>query len=321
MNSAPLHRIAMMLLARPVALLPSAFEAIDRQLSAAISARWTGGDGVEKLNVEKLKSASNPSTSQPFNSSTVQPAAEGGPAGSPAEPRKPPYTLPAPGVASILLRGVCGRHLSGLAMACGGCDVDRVADAVRAANLDPEVRAIVLDCDSPGGSVAGVADCARAVCGSEKPVVAYCGDLCASAAYWIASQADYIVCGETAELGSVGVYCAFLDESKAYDKAGLRVDVIASGGNKGAGTRGTSLTEEQRDLLQAQIDQLAEIFKAAVLAARPDADETIFDGRVLVGASAVNAGLADQTGDAEAAIGLALQLADAAELAERNTRQ
>lgn len=297
MNSAPLHRIAMMLRARPVALLPAAFEAIDRQLSAAISAR--GGDGVGELvsgGVGELKSTH--ANSQTQNSRTQN------------SQTPPLYTLPAPGVASILLRGVCGRHLSELAMACGGCDVDRVADAVRAANLDPEVRAIVLNCDSPGGSVAGVADCARAVRGSEKPVVAFCGDLCASAAYWIASQADYIVCGETAELGSVGVYCAFLDESKAYDKAGLRVDVIASGGNKGAGTRGTSLTEEQRDLLQAQIDQLAEIFKAAVVSARPDIAATLFDGRCIVGEAAVHAGFADSLGDAASAVSLATQLAD-----------
>lgn len=289
MNSAPLHRIAMMLRARPVALLPASFEAIDRQLSAAIASRAEGPSG-------------NGLTDKRAEGPTDQPAR--------ALPPPPPYTLPAPGVASVLLHGVCGRHLSEMAMACGGCDVDRVADAVRAANLDPEVRAIVLDCDSPGGSVAGVADCARAVRGSEKPVVAYCGDLCASAAYWIASQADYVVCGETAELGSVGVYCAFLDESRAYDKAGLRVDVIASGGNKGAGTRGTSLTEEQRDLLQAQINELAQIFKAAVVSARPDIAATLLDGRTVVGESAVHAGFADSLGDGAAAVELALRLSE-----------
>lgn len=300
MDGAPLHRIAMMLRARPVALLPAAFEAIDRQLSAAISARWTGGYGVEKLNVEKLKSAS-------------QPAAEGGPAGSPSEPRKPPYTLPVPGVAAVLLRGVCGRHLSGLAMECGGCDVDRVAAALAAANADPAVRAIVLECDSPGGSVAGVDDCARAVRGSAKPVVAYCPDLCASAAYWIASQADLVVCGATAEIGSVGVYCAYLDQSRAYDRAGLSVDVIASGAQKGVGTPGTSLSEAQRALMQAQVDEVAGIFAAAVLSARPQADRELFDGRCLIGAGAVASGFADEVGDALSAASLALQLADIAE--------
>ena len=294
MNSAPLHRIAMMLRARPVALLPSAFEAIDRQLSAAIASRAEGQAGKR--------------ADEPAGQLAARPAP------------KPPYTLPAPGVASVLLHGVCGRHLSEMAMECGGCDVDRVAGAVRAANLDPEVRAIVLDCDSPGGSVAGVADCARAVRSSEKPVVAYCGDLCASAAYWIASQADYVVCGETAELGSVGVYCAFLDESRAYDKAGLRVDVIASGGNKGAGTRGTSLTEEQRDLLQAQINELAEIFKAAVVSARPDITATLLDGRTVVGESAVKAGFADSLGDGAAAVELALRLSEL-NPTERNTNE
>jgi signal peptide peptidase SppA len=296
-----------MLRGRPVALLPSAFEAIDAQLGAAIAARL-GAPGLILV----------PGSAAGLVASPAAGAAGGGDA-THAVPA-PLYDFPAPGVARVVLRGVCGRHLGELAMACGGCDVDCVADAVRKAGEDPAVRAIVLDCDSPGGSVAGVADCARAVRSSEKPVVALASDLCASAAYWIASQADALVVGITGEVGSVGVYCAILDKSRAYDAKGLRVDVIASGANKGAGTPGTSLTDEQREVLQAQILEVADIFKAAVRAARPDCDENILDGRVLVGASAVKAGLADQTGEIEAAIGLALQLADAAEEANRNTK-
>lgn len=307
MNSAPLHRIALMLRGRPVALLPSAFEAIDAQLGAAIAARL-GAPGLILV----------PGSAAGLVASPAAGAAGGGDA-THAVPA-PLYDFPAPGVARVVLRGVCGRHLGELAMACGGCDVDCVADAVRKAGDDPEVRAIVLDCDSPGGSVSGVAECAAAVRSSKKPVVALASDLCASAAYWIASQADAFVVGVTGEVGSVGVYCAILDKSRAYDAQGLRVDVIASGANKGAGTPGTSLTDEQREVLQAQILEVADIFKAAVRAARPDCDENILDGRVLVGASAVKAGLADQTGEIEAAIGLALQLADAAEEANRNTK-
>jgi len=308
MNSAPLHRIALMLRGRPVALLPSAFEAIDAQLGAAIAARLDASDTI-LVHGSAAGLVASPSAS----------AADGGD-DAPAAPARL-YDLPAPGVARVGLRGVCGRHLDGMAMACGGCDVDRVAHAVRKAGEDPAVRAIVLDCDSPGGSVAGVADCAAAVRSSGKPVVALASDLCASAAYWIASQADALVVGITGEVGSVGVYCAILDKSRAYDAKGLRVDVISSGAHKGAGTPGTSLTDDQRALLQAQILEVAGIFKAAVKAARPEADETVFDGRVLVGASAVKAGLADQTGGIETAIDLALQLAEAAELATRNTRQ
>ena len=285
MNSAPLHRLALALRARPVALLPSAFETIDRQLSDAIAAR-----------VADIPSkASAPSA----------------PGATPAHP----YAMLVPGVAVVRLHGVCGRHLSQLAMDCGGVDVDRVAEAVREANADTAVRAIVLDCDSPGGSVAGVDDCARAVRSSEKPVVALASDLCASAAYWIASQADFLLAGATGEVGSVGVYCAFLDESKAYDKAGLRVEVISSGENKGAGTRGTALTDGQRELLQAQVDELAAIFKGAVSSARPGIDNELLDGRCLIGASAVTAGFADDLGDEQSAIALALQLADIKESA------
>lgn len=286
MNAIPLWRLARELRARPVAIEPRAFAAIDSQLSDAIAARVShvpGSPAALDLSAVRGDEAS-PSSGKDL-------------------PPKPPYEL-RDGVAVVALRGVCGRHLSQFAMACGGCDVDRVADALREADADPAAAAVVLDIDSPGGSVAGVVECADAVRSLSKPCVAYAADLCASAAYWIASAADEIVCGPTCEIGSVGVYCALLDESARYDRAGVKVELFASGENKAAGYPGTSLTDGQREVLQAQVDYLASLFKSAVLDAR-EIEPTLLDGRCVVGGQAVSAGFADSIGSLADAIGAA----------------
>ena len=284
--SAPLWRLARELRARPVAIDPRVFAVLDAQLSAAIAARLADAP----RHVPRLVADARD-----------EDVRHDGPA----------YAVRDDGVAVVALRGVCGRHLSEFAMECGGCDVDRVREAVAAADDDPAVRAIVLDVDSPGGSVRGVVECAEVVRGTRKPVVACAADQCASAAYWIASQADFVVVGPTADVGSVGVYCALLDESRAYDARGLRVDMIASGANKGAGYPGTSLTDEQRAVLQSQVDYVANLFKAAVMRGRAgdEPDETILDGRCLVGEQAVAANLADAVGDLSLAASYALRLA------------
>ena len=279
LGTAPLWRLARELRARPVAIEPRAFESIDRQLADAIAARvpWSGAR---------------------------PPSASIGPDGpSNGKTAKPPYEL-RDGVAVVRLAGVIGRHLSQLDMECGGCDIDRVADALREADADPAVLGIVLDVDSPGGAVGGVSECAWAVRGLSKPVVAYAADLCASAAYWVASAADELLVGPTCEIGSVGVYCAILDKSKLYDRAGLRVELLASGGNKAAGYPGTSLTDGQREVLQGQVDYIASLFKSAVLASRT-IEPSLLDGRCLVGAQAVSAGFADETGTLADAIAAA----------------
>ena len=271
----PLWRIARELRARPVAIDPRAFAVLDRQLSDAISARvpWTEAWIHRSGALDVFGFADRPESRKVGKSESP------GPSGPSDLQDLKDYEVRPDGVAVVKLHGICGRHLSWLAMECGGCDVDKVADNVREADADPAVA------------------CAP--------------DQCASAAYWIASQADFVVVGPTADIGSVGVYCALLDESVRYDKAGVRVEMLASGPNKGAGYPGTSLTDDQRALLQSQVDYVASIFKAAVMRGRAgdEPDESILDGRCLVGAQAVAANLADAVGDLALAASYALRLA------------
>jgi len=142
--------------------------------------------------------------------------------------------------------------------------------AIDAALNDSAVRAISLDIDSPGGSMAGVqelADTVFAVRGL-KPITAQVSDMCASAAYWIASQADSIAANETATVGSIGVYSVMDDSSAAAAAAGVMVHVIRSHPLKGAGVPGSVVTDDQLADGQRIIDQAADLFIAAVARGR-----------------------------------------------------
>ena len=168
----------------------------------------------------------------------------------------------------------------------GATDMEDVAVALEAARDRVDVEAVFLDFDSPGGTVNGTPELAALVTDVSKAKYTYAftdGQMC-SAAYWIASQADAIFATPSARVGSIGVLLPMLDESKAFEQAGLKVELFAAGKYKSVGAAGTALTDEQRAWLQAQVDEIYADFKTAVLARgrriTPDAMEgQCFSGR------------------------------------------
>lgn len=179
--------------------------------------------------------------------------------------------------------------------------------AVRQAAKDPTVDKIVLHIDSPGGAVSGIDDLAAEVREAKKlkPVVAYIEDLGASAAYWVASQATEIVANRGAFVGSLGVYGVIHDTSGAYEREGIKVHVVSSGGAKGKGVAGvpvdeTTLSEERR-----LIEAITDLFKLNVREGRKlthAATTDLFDGRVHMAGKALELGLIDRIGTFESAI-------------------
>src|ERR1051325_4690568 len=118
----------------------------------------------------------------------------------------------------------------------------------------------------------------------------------ASAAYWLAVSTNGIFLSQSAEIGSVGVYCAVLDESKAYEKEGYKMDVIKGGTNneyKALGYPGTALTDKQRAYLKEGVDQAYNDFTAWIRGNRPNANPETFDGRMFGINDAIKNGLAD----------------------------
>lgn len=225
---------------------------------------------------------------------------------------KEPYAI-VDNVAVIEISGVLGKRIDEFDRMSGVTDVDDTSRALALAAADRRAAGIVLSLDTPGGSVTGIPELAEKIkeTSNTKPVVAFTDTMAASAGYWLASQASAIITAPSAVLGSIGVYLAVLDRSVQYQLAGVKQDVIKAGRYKGAGIPGTSLSEDQRAMLQGRVDHVFEEFKNAVRSGRAPrqiADETM-QGQDFFGRQSIALGLADGFGDIADAIDMAKTLA------------
>lgn len=177
---------------------------------------------------------------------------------------------------------------------------DELGADLRAAMADPKVKSIRLEVESPGGMVSGLKELADALHASAKTkkVTAHIEDVGASAAYWIASQADTITANPNAAVGSIGAYMTVWDFSKLLEeKVGIKVHLVKSGVHKGAGVFGTKVSDEQLRPMQELIDGITGSFRADVARGRgrksDDIDEWM-TGRVWRAEEAVGLGLIDK---------------------------
>ena len=198
------------------------------------------------------------------------------------------------GVAHIPIGGPIGRGLGKFEKWAGAVDVEDVIGEIDEAEESAEGGAILLDIDSPGGMYSGTPELGDRILQCQKPIYAFSAGMMCSAAYWAAAATDGIFTTRTATVGSIGVYCAYLDSSAAMEKEGLKVDVFTSGRYKGAGIPGTTLSEDHRKMLQARVEEMAGAFYQHVEASRPDVERTDMQGQVFMGDRAVAAGLVDQ---------------------------
>lgn len=191
--------------------------------------------------------------------------------------------------------GIMGKHLSSFEEMCaGGLSVDRIQAELRAARDDDKVAAIMMHLDTPGGISYGCAETAALVrqVGGAKTIAAFCDSLTASAGYWATCAADAYYITPSADVGSIGVYCAVVDYTAWCEKEGIKVDLIKDGTYKGAGFPGTAMTPEQRALIESEVMDCSAMFKGDVRAARDVSEETM-QGQTIGGKKAIDAGLAD----------------------------
>lgn len=171
---------------------------------------------------------------------------------------------------------------------------------------DGNVKAILLNVDSPGGEARGVGELATAIfeARGRKPIVAYASDLAASAAYWIAAAADRIMIGKGAALGSIGVRAAFSDTAARDAARGVKTIEFVSSQSPYKATDLTSKDGKAR--VQSRVDALAAVFIEAVADYRGVPVAKVLDGfgkgDVLVGQAAVDAGMADGFGTFESVL-------------------
>jgi capsid assembly protease len=204
------------------------------------------------------------------------------------------------GIAVLPLYGVISQKASMMTQYSGGTSTEQFGQAFRRAMADPNVSAIVIDVDSPGGSVFGVAELAdeiRAARG-QKPIVAVANSLMASAAYWIASQANEIVGTPSGQVGSVGVVAMHVDQTAANEREGMKPTIITAGKYKAEGSPHTPLSAEARDFMQEQVDSYYGMFTGAVAAGRGVSQKRVEsaygEGRVLGTQAAKQAGMIDR---------------------------
>lgn len=200
------------------------------------------------------------------------------------------------GVCVLPVYGILGKHLSSMETMCGGCDVDEIEAALDEALADPACQSIVLDFDSPGGVVSGIPELAAKIREADgiKPCYAFVGCQCCSAAYWLASACRAIFCTMSADLGSVGVYVALVDDSEWWKKEGYKLELIKAGEFKAMGISGQPLAEKERAIIQADVDAVYVMFAADVKMGRGDIATEVMQGQTFMGQSAIAAGLADE---------------------------
>jgi capsid assembly protease len=214
-------------------------------------------------------------------------------------------------VAVICLTGLITPRGSILSLLFGGRrgGLTRFREEFNEALDDPSIGAIVLDIDSPGGQVSLVTECAaeiRAARG-QKPIIAIANTLCASAAYWIAAQADKVVATPSGRVGSIGVVAIHLDWSSANQQMGVVPTYVTAGKYKAERNEDAPLSENAEAAMQGEVDEIYARFLADVAAGRKTTAGTVEEGygegRVLLAAPALKAGLIDQIATIEEVVG------------------
>jgi len=188
----------------------------------------------------------------------------------------PGYDLAGP-VALIGVTGTLVQKLGSLRPFSGMTGYDGLRQAILTAATDDEVKGIALMVDSGGGEVAGcfdLVDTIHSVRGT-KPIWAICDESAYSAAYAIASAADYITVPRTGGVGSVGVICMHVDWSDALTKAGIKVTFVTKGAKKANGHAELPLSDSAFADMQRDIDEMGALFDQTVARNRGMALEAV----------------------------------------------
>ncbi len=179
--------------------------------------------------------------------------------------------------------------------------VEGVLSQIKAAEIDPDVRAIILDVDSPGGAVTPSDEIYTALqrfkkADENRKVLVFIRDLGASGAYYAAMAGDYIMAEPTAIVGSVGVIMQSFNMKELGDKLGLKSVTIASGENKDMLNPLEEVNPQHVAMLQSLVDDMQDRFASIVMTARGLDSRELLDGRVFTAQKACDHGLIDEIG-------------------------
>ena len=192
---------------------------------------------------------------------------------------------------------------------------DEISRSLRSLNKRPDVGAVLLVVDSPGGSVVATREIYDAYDQISVPKVSYFREVAASGGYYVGSAGDYIVSDPDALTGSIGVITTFSDLSGLFEKIGYNASVIKSGLYKDIGSPTRSMTDAEKTIIQDVVDEIYLEFREVVQKNRAGKiNSALFanatDGRIMSGRQALRYGLVDQVGNRFVALEKAANLAN-----------
>lgn len=190
---------------------------------------------------------------------------------------------------------------------------DKFKEAITQAESDGSVKAILLEINSPGGSVVASDEIARAIkeAKKKKPVVAWMGELGTSGAYYIATAADYVIADRATITGSIGVISIFPEYSRLLEKLGINVTVVKGGEYKDFSMGYRPMTEKERRMLEELVQEIYDQFLEEVAVNRNLSEsyvKTVAEGRIYTGSTAKELKLVDDVGGKEYALKKAAEL-------------
>ena len=214
-------------------------------------------------------------------------------------------------VAVIPIHGTLVRRTSGLEAESGLASYTGIAAQLDAALTSPEVAAILLDIDSPGGESGGVFDLADRIRAASqvKPVWAVANDMAFSAAYALASAATRVFVARTGGVGSIGVIAMHIGQSVKDAKDGVRYTAVFAGDRKNDLNPHEPISSEAHAFLKAEVNRIYGLFVETVARNRGIDPSTVRDTEagLFFGQAAVAIGLADAIGTFDDALAQLLE--------------
>jgi signal peptide peptidase SppA len=186
------------------------------------------------------------------------------------------------GIAIIYLEGIISKRTPD--MLCGPqiVDLSKLDALLDDVSADTLIDTLILDLNSPGGVVIGLQETSerlRELSNQGIRLIAYTDYQMASAAYYLAAACDEIYCAPSSVIGSIGTYCAGIDDSRAWEMEGLELILAKSGDLKAMGHPGKAWTPEEKAHLQERSDKCGAEFRDWVTSRRPGVEEAAMQGQ------------------------------------------
>ncbi len=179
-------------------------------------------------------------------------------------------------------------------------------ELIEKADKNPNIKAIILEINSPGGSAVASEEIANAVKKTNKTTVAWIREIGTSGAYWVASSADYVIAGRISITGSIGVIASYLEFPGLLGRYNITYQRLVSGKYKDLGSPFKEMTPEEKSIFQQNLDVIRDYFVSEVAKnrnlAKKDVDK-IANGLFYLGVQAKELGLVDELGSKDDVIG------------------